>query len=274
MAKGDPNRTQNQINNQGRTSQDSQNAVMNQLYGQNMGFQNNYNTGVANDMNSYNGIMGNYQNVINGLNGTDKNYSGPGQEAAGYFRNFANTGGISGGDIADMRERAISPMRAVYQNAQDNLNSNKSAQQFSPNYAAASAKMARNLGYGVADANTNVNASLAEMIQKGKLAGAQGLAGTEGMNLQALLGANNGQANLYGTTPGMSSTFGNQLLNSSNQLLQGNGQQIGLGQGIMNAQIGKASQPSNYQQAMNNWKSTVDNIGSSMSLAGGMMGGG
>jgi hypothetical protein len=274
MAKGDPNRTQNQINNQGRTMQDSQNATMNQIYGQNLGFQNNYNTGVATDLNNQAGIMGNYQNIIDRMSGKSVDGAAPyGDEAAGYFRDFANSGGFSGSDIQDLRARAISPVRAVYSNAQNNLDQNRSLQQFSPNYAAATAKMAREMGYGMSDANVNANASIAGMRQQGKLAGAQGLAGIEGQNLQALLGATHGQAGLYGTTPGLSSTFGNQLLNSSNQLLQGNNQQIGMGLGLIDAQNNKGQQPSNYQQAMNNWKNTMNNSQQAMSMMGGMMGG-
>lgn len=283
MAKGDAGRAQNQINNQGTTAQDSQNATMNQIYGQNLGFQNNYNTGVAQNLNDYSGIMGNYQGLINGL--SNGQFGGGGRAGLStsadskYFQNFADTGGLGTQDIQDLRTRAISPTRAVYANAQRNLDTNKSQQQFSPNYAAATAKMARDLSYGISDANTNANAGIAGLIQSGKLAGAQGLqsnnqfnagqgnqnsqfnAGLDSQNrgqtLSAMLGAMGGQSNLYGTTPGLSATFSNQLLNSSNQLLQGNQNQTGLSGGLVNGQLGKSQIPGDFSQAVGNVTSVL-----------------
>jgi|SRR5215469_7520892 len=339
MAKGDSEAVQNQINNQGTTSQNSLNSVMNTVYGQNMGFQNNYNTGVSADLGSFGNIMGQYGQLINGLTGQPNagvfgNIGGPGggmgggagneyglysqlaNNGAGYswdplfrgalsnaisgFNNFAQTGGFSPQDIQDLRARAISPTRAVYANAQQNLNQNRELQQFSPNYAAATAKMARDLSYGISDANVNANASIAQMVQQGKLAGMEGLtsAGIAGqgqstaldqLNLQGklaglagmtgidqfnaasaaaghnalvsqLLGALGGETSLYGATPGLANTFGNQLLTSSGQLLQGQGLQNQLSLGLINGQLGQAQVPGDWQQAMGNIGSTLKNI--------------
>lgn len=307
MAKGDSSRSQNQINNQGTTAQDSQNATMNQLYGQNLGFQNNYNTGVATDLNSYNQINNNYQGLIDSINnGTNSSLNLPGPISASnisnvgaatspYFQNFADTGGFSSSDLADMRARAISPTRATFANAQSNLNQNKAAQQFSPNYAAATAKLTRDLGYGISDANVDANASIAQLVQSGKLAGAQGLAGLDEFNIgqgnsvnefnagqnnqvgefnaglaqsnagltgQALLGAMNGQTSLYGATPGLANTFGNQLISSSGQLLTGNQNQTNLSLGLINGQNQKgATVPGDTSQVINNAANGLKTVG-------------
>lgn len=340
MAKGDHSRMQDQINNQGTTMQNSQNALMNTIYGQNVGFQNNYNTGVGMDLGSYNNIMGQYNDfysqAMNGGVGTGGGggggmgsgagneyglYSDLANNGAGYswdpmfygamgnaisgFQNFADTGGFSKQDIQDLRARAISPTRAVYANAQNNLNQNRQLQQFSPNYAAATAKMARDLSYGISDANVDANASIAQMVQQGKLAGLQGLtaagssgqglsnqldqinlsgklAGLSGMtgidqfnaaqrsasnyqNAALALGALNGMTNLYGTTPALANTFGNQLLQSSNQLLQGQGYQNQIGNILINGQAAESGVPGNFSQAMGG-------LGSVMSIAGPLVG--
>ena len=360
MAKHDSARSQNQINNQGTTAQDSQNALMNQLQGQNQGFTNNYNVGTGLNLGDYNLGQNNYNNLYNqlasgnagvgigapgtggqqqgnmpqiqgatsdpdqigqwlqaqagqpgsdpilqtpdgikyytnqiinsgGLNPQNTSYwqnkstlsqyggavgaggggTGSGSGALGSsqagFQNFADTGGFSPQDIQDMRARSQSAMRSTYQNAQDNLDRNRSLQQFSPNYAAATAKLTRDLGYGLSDAATNSNAAIAQMIQSGKLAGNQGLMGVGGINQQgqianqnAMLGALQGSSSLYGATPGLASTFGNQMLNSSGQLVSGNQNQTQLGSDIMNAQNYKgANVKGDTSQAISNVGSVI-----------------
>lgn len=98
----------------------------------------------------------------------------------GGFQDFAKTGGFSGGDLANIRARAVSPVRAVYANAQQNVNRQRSLQGgYSPGFGVLQARMARQQGQGISDAATNAEASIAEMVQQGKLAGLQGMAGTE-----------------------------------------------------------------------------------------------
>lgn len=196
------------------------------------------------------------------------------QEGYGYLRNagkgyqeFADTGGYSEKDIADLRARGISPVRAAYANAQANIERAKAiGGGYSPNYTAATAKMTRDQSQQAADATQNVNARLAEDIRSGKLAGLGGLTsvgGTMGgLSLQdadRILKANmanqgadiatqtlseqarqnkiqnqmgvrnmglsgmNARTGLYGTTPGMASTFGSQALQAMNQRLMAQG---------------------------------------------------
>lgn len=98
----------------------------------------------------------------------------------GGFQDFAKTGGFSAADLANIRARAVSPVRAIYANAQQNVNRQRALQGgYSPGFGVLQARMARQQGQGISDAATNAEASIAEMVQQGKLAGLQGMAGTE-----------------------------------------------------------------------------------------------
>lgn len=99
----------------------------------------------------------------------------------GGFQDFSKTGGFSASDLANIRARAVSPVRAAYANAQQNVNRQRSLQGgYSPGFGVLQARMQRQQGQGISDAATNAEASIAEMVQQGKLAGLQGMAGTEG----------------------------------------------------------------------------------------------
>lgn len=90
--------------------------------------------------------------------------------AIGEFGNIARGGGLLGNEEADLRARAISPIRSIYANAKRNLDRQKNLQGgYSPNYAAASAKMAREQSSLIGDAATDANARIAEMKQSGRL---------------------------------------------------------------------------------------------------------
>lgn len=67
MASGDQGSVQSQLTNQGSTEQNSQNALQNMLYGQNLGMQNNYNTGTGTDFGTYNNVNQGYGNLFNAL---------------------------------------------------------------------------------------------------------------------------------------------------------------------------------------------------------------
>lgn len=98
----------------------------------------------------------------------------------GGFQDFAKSGGFSAADLANIRARAVSPVRAAYENANREVNRQKSLQGgYSPGMGVLQARMQRQMGQGASDASTNAEAAIAEMVQKGKLAGLQGMAGTE-----------------------------------------------------------------------------------------------
>lgn len=175
------------------------------------------------------------------------------QNAFGLQKGLAETGGLTSADQANLRERGISPIRAVYANANRDIDRQRVLQGgFSPNYTASKAKLSRDLSQSIADQTTNVNAEIAKMVQSGKLqATPQLLQAAQSENaLQNQYGSANadrqnqasqfnlelplkyssaniqnqgnlfnnalealrGQTSLYGTTPALSSLFGQQAM--------------------------------------------------------------
>jgi hypothetical protein len=222
-----------------------------------------YNAGRASetDFNDRNDIMNRYRAVAGGEGGGDEggydtwgpskiSYTDPFKSYGGY-EEFSKTGGYSTDDIANMRSRGTSPIRAAYANAGREVNRQRALQGgYAPNAFASQVKMAREQGQATADAQQNVEAGLAEARNKGRLAGLGGMYGVEGQRLGAdlevgkfnamaemnaaqsnagaanaaraqgkanQLGALSGMTSLYGTTPGMSGKFGDQLLGAVGQ---------------------------------------------------------
>lgn len=93
------------------------------------------------------------------------------------LNDYANSGGYSSQDISDIRERGLSPLRAVYSNAQNDLRRrNVLSGGSASNYGAVTAKMARELGYQLSDQSTKINADIADMLAKNKLSALNSLA--------------------------------------------------------------------------------------------------
>lgn len=197
------------------------------------------------------------------------------REAIPGYRNFAETGGYSPADIQELRARGISPIRSAYSNTMMELNRARAlgGAGGAPNYIAAASKAQREVPGQMADAMTTVNAQLADAIRQGKIQGLAGLSGVggtmgglsaqeanrmlqaamsnQGADLQAQqlseqsrqayrsaqLAALGGQASLYGTTPGMASTFGNQALNAYAQRAQLEQMRNQYGLGLLDTQI-------------------------------------
>lgn len=85
--------------------------------------------------------------------------------------NLAETGGYSEQGIADLRARGVSPIRAVYANAQRNVDRSRAlAGGYSPNYNATTAKMAREMSDQIANQVTDVNAGIAQNVAGNKIA--------------------------------------------------------------------------------------------------------
>lgn len=92
--------------------------------------------------------------------------------AFGGASDFLKDGGLSQEDLASMRSRALSPIRAAYSDATREINRTSALQGgYSPNRTAALSRMARERGQGVADAATNAEAGIVGMRQQGKIAG-------------------------------------------------------------------------------------------------------
>lgn len=197
------------------------------------------------------------------------------REAMPGYRQFAATGGYSPTEMQDIRARGIAPIRAAYGNTMLELNRARAlggGGSGAPNYIAALARTNRDLSQGTSDAMQNVNAGLAESVRQGKEFGLQGISGTgstlgglssqeaqrqlsasmanQSANLQAQslteqaleanrsaqLAAMGGQASLYGTTPGMASTFGNQAISGYGTLAEMQNARNQYGLGALNAE--------------------------------------
>lgn len=105
---------------------------------------------------------------------------------ASQYQQFANTGGYSPEDVSNIRSRALSPTRAVYANAQQNVNRQRALQGgYSPGFGTLQARMAREQSQGLSDASTNANAGIAQMVQEGKLRGLQGMSSLYGTRQNA-----------------------------------------------------------------------------------------
>lgn len=216
MAKGDDKRARNRIDYEKGRSQDSlDNLLTAYTTLQEQGID-RYNSASAQGDKDYGNIMGRYQE-------------------------FADTGGYSPEDTANMRSRAIAPTRAVYANAVRNVDRQRALQGgYSPGYNALQGRMAREQSQGLSDANTNVEAQLAEMKQRGRLAG------ISGMN----------QA--FGTIPGMASFYGNQLNQRTGDMLNLQGLQNQLSLGTMGRQNEAAGIKGGWQQGFENVMSGVN----------------
>lgn len=210
MAKGDDKRARNQIDRQGGLAQNNLDNLRTGILWQNQDFQNNY-------RNAVNQANVDYPNIM------------------GKFREFSETGGYSDQDLSNIRSRALSPTRAVYANANRNVDRQRALQGgYSPGYGVLKSRMARDMSQGLSDASTNAEAQIAQMQNQGRQFGTSGM------------------LNAYGTTPGAVNMYGNQLLGSSGQLVDLQGLQNQLGLGTMNAQIAAAGIKGPWQQAYDN----------------------
>ncbi len=310
---GDPRgRTQNQSQYQ-QQRYESQQGPMASAFAHNYGRGSEANYGDYTDiMNAYRGIASGQGSSSGGGGGGGGGGAAPGGYSAftvspgrasyndpfksyAGMEEFSKTGGYSRDDIANMRARGTSPIRAAYANAEREMGRQRALQGgYSANAFASLGRMARERGQAGADAMQNVEAGLAEMRNRGRQFGLSGMAGIEGQRLGAdvdlskfntgldfegqkynasayegaqarnigaaeragaasaagaaasradQLRALQGMTSLYGTTPGMSATFGNQLL-------QGVGQGGQFGLGLMGRDIESQSLPGQYEQTM------------------------
>lgn len=148
----------------------------------------NYGTATKKQAGDYDDIMGKYKDTYasipsvgsggSAIQTFNANYTKPTYTntadyttAIGTAKNRAQSGVYSPSDVADIRERGISPIRSVYANAGRNINRQRALQGgYSPNYTAVSAKMAREMSSQLSDATTRVNAQIAQDIAAQKQA--------------------------------------------------------------------------------------------------------
>lgn len=138
---------------------------------------------------------------------------------------LSRTGGYSAQGIQDLRARGISPIRSVYAAAQQNLDRNRSLSGgYSPNYAAATSKMAREQSEQISSRTSDVNAGIAQNVASNRLSASPQYAGnamreTEIINQhnQANQQARAGNLSAMG---GLLSMHGNQQLEAIGGLRQ------------------------------------------------------
>ena len=350
MAKGDHGRAENALSTQGTRMQDGQNSMMNSLNNTQGGMQNRYDQGSQMNLTSYDDIMGKYNSLYNNPFGTGEGVgpggSGGGAAMPGYgeqrgiysnlanngggygwdpgfrgamdnsiagYQNFADTGGFSGSDISNIRARSIAPIRGVYGNAQNELSRSRSLGGSSPNFGAAQSRMAREMGNVTADAATNAEAGIAQMVQQGKLAGLGGLSSTgaagQGLStdidslnaqmklagLQGMMGVDDrlgsqassanaaaGQSaeDLFrarmGILGGQTDLFGTTpaYTNTTGNQLLGSGQNLLAGQGLQNQLgMGMIQGTQGLANIPGNFQQAMGNIGSVAGLVGSVAGG-
>jgi hypothetical protein len=193
---GDPRgRLQNQSQYQQQRYESQQGPMVN-------AFAQNYGQGSAQNIGDYTDIMNNYRAIATGAGTEGYGGGGGGYGAGGYtpftvsyddpfnsyggFQDFASTGGYSGADMANLRARGVSPIRAAYANAQRGIDTQRSLQGgYSPNAIAARVKMAREQGQSAADAVQNVEGGIVNQRNANKLSGLGGMSGIEGQRLGA-----------------------------------------------------------------------------------------
>ncbi len=198
---------------------------------------------------------------------TTSNYqqSGDVTSSLANLKDLSITGGYSPQGIADLRARGIAPTRSIYANAQQNMERQKAlAGGYSPNFNAAQAQLARDESDKIAGINTDVNAGIAQNVATNRIAAATpyasasstanaaqtasdarnadifntvGMFNADGTLRSQMFNRGNqtaalqGMTSLYGTTPALTSTFGNQVTNAA---------QLGQGQQVINQQKNNA----------------------------------
>lgn len=202
------------------------------------------NTATEQQAGDYGNIMNEYKKLLSGT-GSVQPYQASGARAPAIanLAELAKTGGYSPEALADLRSRAISPIRSMYAGATRDIDRQRALQGgFSPNYAAVRAKMAREMSDSIANQMTNVNAGIAERVAGGRMQAASPYASITSQQAGAEDEASQfnrqivpqqqqnilqGMTSLYGTTPALVNTFGNQALNAAqlqNQINQQNTQ--------------------------------------------------
>lgn len=206
-----------------------------------------YNAAVGTQAQDYDSIMGKYNDYYNKLTTQPQpGYSQSPDSAASLAmqKDLGTTGGYSDQNIQDLRARGMSPIQSVYASANRDVDRQRSLQGgFSPNYSAVKAKMARDMSNQMSTQMSNVNAGIAQNQAQNKLQGASMYGSNaqqenelrnrytfQGQQLQG--DALRGMTSLYGTTPALVNTFGNQAMQSAglqNDINQGNQRnQLGL----------------------------------------------
>lgn len=226
-----------------------------------------YNKAVEQNATDYGNIMGLYGNLLNDIKTKapmlapsagyaakkyDYNPTADVTSSLSTLSGLTRTGGLNPNEIADIRARGISPIASIYSSAQRDIERNRALKGgYSPGYAAVKAKMARELSDTLSNKSREVEADIADRLQRGRLSSAPAYASAAGAEnaLQSQYGAANAQAeneasrfnatlplqyqtsnlnnvgqqanivdamrSLYGTTPANAALYGTQAQNAA-----------------------------------------------------------
>jgi len=205
MAKKDNKRQIREIDYQGKLAQNHlDNLRTDMVVPQAQQANNNYSMAAAKGFQDYDRLMGGYED-------------------------WAKTGGFNKADLGAIRSRALSPMRAVYSNANREVDRARTLQGgYSPGHGVLKARMAREQSSGMSDAATNAEAAIAELVNSGKKFGMQG------------------QSSMFSATPGLASHYGQQQDSTMNRWLGTEEMQQRLGLGKANAYTGSRGEGFDY----------------------------
>lgn len=230
MAKGDDKRVRNKIDYEGGMSQHHLDNLRNDMViPQAQMAQNNYTNAANRGFEDYGKLMGGYEE-------------------------FQKTGGYSPLDLSNIRARSLSPIRALYSNANREVDRQKALQGgYSPGYGVLKARMAREMSSGLSDAAQNTEGMIAQLRNQGKQFGLSGA------------------SSLYGTSPGLAGHFGNMQNSTMNNWLQTQGMQNQLNLGLINAQQNASQIPGKWENTMGRLRDIGGIYGNVMT--GGLSGG-
>ena len=109
-----------------------------------------------------------------------------GQAGTGYGE-FAQTGGVSAGEMAATRQQAQGNVSSLYDSLKRNLERRKAIQGgYSPGFGAEEATLGREASAGMRSAVNEANLGLLQQQREGRLAGLGGLAGVGGEYLSQI----------------------------------------------------------------------------------------
>jgi len=155
----------------------------------------------------------------------------------GVFDEFAKTGGLSEGDVSNLRSRGTSTIPSYYDAVRNQFNNqNRIAGGTNPSYGSSLSRISRDQSRGASDAALNTElgitdvrnkgrqwgagqmsdaeSKLADLVSSNKRFGIAGGAGYENQNRAAQMGALGGLSNLRESTPGEEFGLYQMLLNN------------------------------------------------------------
>lgn len=178
------------------------------------------------------------------------------QRQAGRLAGLGGMAGIEGQRAQAQMEADMFNSGQAFEGQQFDIGNENQANQFNSSNLLNADQFNANLNFEGQQYNANAQAQAQAANNAAGAASADRAAQSQYQNTQDRLAALSGMRTMYGTTPGMSDMFGNQLINAVGQ-----GGNFGLG--LMNAQNQGQQLPGAYDQGMSRFKD-IYNTGSTI----------